>query len=237
MRNLLSKTIVFALLFVLSLGIFGCKKSRKGVLEKRTYSLTGKGGPTAQRIHSDVFVCILVDGDIDLKDGEKTTFNINGTDYGGSGYTDVEYIYHENESPKSLGYKESYSDFGPFKTHYGTFDNAYVASEEGYSGVPGKNSGFGRLAGAWEHEPTGLKIWIDHDRDGKAVLLNGGTSAPKEAVGGYAWKEINHTGGNSYKFRNQTYYSGGWTDASYMQLELSDDGKSFDINGETYKRK
>ncbi len=238
MKKLLSKAAAFALLAVLSLTMFGCKKSKKGVLERRTYSLTGKGTPGAQQLFPDLFVCILVDGDIDLKDGEKVTFNINGTDYGNAGYTDAEYIYHENESPKSLGYKENYSDYGPFKTHYGTFENGFVASKEGYSGVPGKNSGFSRLAGGWEHEPTGLRIWIDTDNDGKALLINGGTSAPKQAVGGYAWKEINHAGGNNYKFRNQIYYpDSGWTDGSFMQLEMSDDGKSFNINGETYKKR
>lgn len=238
MKNLLSKTVVFAILSVLPLGIFGCKKSKKGVLERRIYSLTGKGTPGAQQLFADQFVCILVDGDIDLKDGEKVTYNINGSDYGSAGYTDAEYIYHANESPKSLGYKENYSDNGPFKTHYGTFDNAFVASEEGYSGVPGENSGFGRIAGAWEHKPTGLMIWIDQEQDGTALLIKGGTSAPPEAVGGYAWKEINSTGGSSYKFRNQIYYPGkGWTDGSYMELEMSEDGKSFTIGGEEYNRR
>jgi hypothetical protein len=233
------KTFLTLLLLVSILGFSSCKKTKNGVLEIRTSSLLigtngSTGLPSVTTIFNDNFKCVIATDD-NYTDGEIKTFLVNGSNFGGPGATKMEYIYHSGESAKSLGYTEKSEKDVSFSTPFGTFDS-YYTSKEG-NGIPGKKSGFGRLCGKWKHTPTELIIWIDSDNEGKALLVNGGTSAPADAVGGFAWKEINNIGSNSYRFLNQIWYPNtGWIDGSYMNLELEKDGTSFKVNGQTYNR-
>lgn len=230
------KLLITISIAALMLPLLGCKKIKNGVLEMRVYSLI-VGGSTPS-IHGDYFYAFAVENDFGLADGEKKTFYNNGSPdmIGGPGSTHAEYIYHEDESLKSLGYTKKYSDGGyGVNTNFGTLLEGY----ENKKGTiyPGENSGFGNLAGTWRYKETGEEIWIDGDTNGSAMLTGKGATFPQEAVGGHCVKNINKTGKNQYTATNYTYFPGqGWVEGSSISFTLDESGKFFTLGSVIWER-
>ncbi|MBC9812509.1 hypothetical protein H9Y05_08515 [Crocinitomicaceae bacterium CZZ-1] len=228
------------LVIILLVFTTGCKKSKKGVLEIREYQYyvfdDGLGGQfVGAQTGNSSFYCVVTGNDIALQDGERVTVLESST----PGFGDVyrEYVYHAGESLKSMGYKHKNKGYEMI-TPYGTYTPFYISEKEN-SRVPGNKSGFGVISGKWRHESTGFTVWIDTDKSGNGMVIDNGTAMPDGAVGGYSMKEITNAGGTTYRFLNRIYdynNNGTWTDGDYLQLEVSEDGTSFSLGGQTYNR-
>lgn len=235
MKKVVSKLALVGLIFVFLIGNSGCKKLKKGVIEVRRYiapSYINSSLSSPSSLIRDKFYCVIADENTGMISGEKQIVYHNTGQQ-----THIEYIYHENETPKSLGYELKIKGLpigdGMDKSKY---NNLYFTSKEG-TRTPGKNSGFGKIAGYWKYIPTGEVIWIDSDKNGKGMLVLGGTKFPKEAEKGYCFTDIQNTGGNSYKFLNHTYFPGtGWVEGSYLTFEISEDRQSLYLGGVTYTK-
>lgn len=239
MKKVRSIGLFISILLLSLLVISGCKKSKKGVLEIREYQYSIWFEGTEQEFvgaetGSSSFYCVVTGDDITLQDGERVTVLESST----PGFADVyrEYVYHAGESLKSLGYKHKNKGY-EMTTPYGTYP--FYTSEKENSSVPGNKSGFGVISGKWRHESTGFTVWIDTDKSGSGMVIDNGTAMPDGAVGGYSMKEITNAGGTTYRFLNRIYdynNNGTWTDGYYLQLEVSEDGATFTLGGQTYKR-
>lgn len=239
MKKIQSTRLLTSILLLSLLVASGCKKSKKGVLEIREYQYhifdDGLGGQfVGAETGNGSFYCVVAGDEIAMQDGESVT--VLESSY--PGFADVyrEYVYHADESLKSLGYKHK-NKGSEMTTPYGTYP--FYTSQKENSSVPGSNSGFGIISGKWEHESTGFTVWIDNDKSGSGMVIVNGTAMPDGAVGGYSMKEITNAGGNTYRFLNRIYdynNNGTWTDGSYLQLEVSEDGATFTLGGQTYNR-
>lgn len=219
--------------------ISGCKKFETGVLEIRKYIDASYVRSTGSILgFHETFSCIVIDGDlIDFNEGEVKTYDINGPGEFSEGgyYTHVAYIYHEDKTAKDLGYTQKMN--GEVRTHYGTSDTYFYTEESGGIGLPAVNSGFGQIAGAWKFPATGEVVWIDSDRNGTGKLIHGGSKFPEEALGGTFFTEVRKTGKYTYEAKNHSYFPGsGWMPASYLDFELSKDGKTFQLGSATWVR-
>lgn len=227
----MKKISLFLGLFLV-ITVTGCNKMKKGVLEMRLYLAYPYSSTYGAR---EVFKCVNVDGDlIDFNEGEIKKFNvINHNNI--VGYSHVEYIYHANKSAKDLGYTRKVDAYKT-ATHYGTFDWCYYTDVSGKYGVPAVNSGFGQIAGAWKHPATGEVVWIDSDRSGKGILIDGGSKFPNDAKGGVCLTDVRKTGQYSYTAQNHTYYPSGWVPGAYLDFEMNEDGNSFKLGYATWIR-
>lgn len=239
MKKITRYSVPVLLAVILFSALTGCKKysKRNGVLEIRNYTLQRWDDQHIVQI-SDGFQCVTVgNADINLAAGEvrKVVEELDNplSDF----YIRVtEYVFHEKESPNSLGYTKKYKDANPAETPFGTFDDVYV-NKDNLSGAPGSKGAYFRFAGKWKHEGTGLVLWIDGDNDGKAVVVTPGSAFPEEATGGYCMTEINHSGSDSWTGKFHTYFPGsGWRTGSTVGMELSDDRNTFTLGGEDYVR-
>lgn len=218
-------------------GLSGCKKAKKGVLEVRSYVMMKWYSINEISISESYMAYLAGNKDIDLKEGEVARYE-EPVD---NALADVsikvtEYIYHSDESPSSLGYSMRDKEAMPGNTPYGDFSDVYVNKERMY-GAPGNKHSHWKFSGKWKHEGSGLVIWVDNDKNGDALIVQTGSAFPEEVKGDICMMEINHSGGNTWTGQFRTYYPGsGWRDRVFVQMELSEDGNSFTLGGETYVR-
>jgi hypothetical protein len=217
--------------------IGGCKKAKNGVLEVRKYVGYPYSSTVAGRlVFEESFDCILITEDlIDFEPGEIKQIKVIGDQNYPGIFTHYEYIFHPNESARSLGYKVKMK--GEFITHYGTSEEHFYNDAASNGQLPGENSGFSQLAGAWRYPATGEVIWINSDRNGSAKLIFGGNKFPQEALGGIVFTEIHKTEQNIYRAKNHTYYPGsGWQPASYLNFEIKNNGNNFTLGSTTWEK-